>query len=140
VDRIWAVGELDGAGSVWRFDGAGWRGQAVPEGLPLQGVWAASRQDVYAVGLGGRILHYDGVEWNAMASPVTADLYAVGGSAPTDIYAVGDTTVLHFDGTTWTPVDGAPWAYYRAVRAAADGTVYFGAEGQVIAGYRQGSG
>ncbi len=135
-DRIWAVGELDGVGSIWRFDGAGWRGQSVPEGLALQGVWAASRQDVYAVGLGGRIFHYDGTEWTAMESPTAADLYAVSGSAPTDIYAVGDTTVLHFDGTTWSPVEGAPWAYYRAVRATADGPVYFGAEGQIIAAMR----
>jgi hypothetical protein len=133
-DRVWSAGEAEegGPGAVWQFDGTGWHGQAVPEGPGLRGVSGTSRRDVYAVGLGGRILHYDGTAWTAMASPTTADLYAVAGSAPTDLFAVGDTTILHFDGSEWSLVEGAPRAYFRSVRTTPAGAVYFGAEGQII--------
>lgn len=131
-DDVWTVGALDGHGGIWHNYGTGWVGAQVPEGDTLKAVWGTSREDVFAVGLSGRILHYDGISWSEMQSGTDADLYAVWGTAHTDVFAAGDLTVLHFDGHAWAPVDGAHPAYYRAIAGSSIGPVYFGAEGQII--------
>ena len=38
----------------------------------------------------------------------TADLHAVWGSGPEDVWVVGGTTVLHFDGMSWSQPAGLP--------------------------------
>ncbi len=65
-------------------------------------VWGSSATDVFAVGLGGRILHYDGNTWSAQASGRAVWLKGVWGSSATDVFAVGeDSTILHYDGSDW---------------------------------------
>jgi cysteine-rich repeat protein len=70
---------------------------------PLEGVWASSPTDVFAVGDGGTILHFDGATWVQMASEAAGDLFGVWGSAANDVFAVGNAGIVHFDGTSWSP-------------------------------------
>jgi hypothetical protein len=58
---------------------------------------------------------------------VTTTLLTVAGRSPTDVYAVGGppTTLLHYDGTQWSKVEGPESVSgLTGVSAAADGTVY----------------
>src|SRR5437667_3316723 len=66
-----------------------WLYDPLVDGTDLSAVWSASAGDVFAVGLGGKILHYNGTSWTAQPSPTTADLAGVWGSSGTDVFAVG---------------------------------------------------
>ncbi len=69
----------------------------------LRSVWAASTDEVFAVGNGGTILHRQNLVWTAMNSPTSEDLKGVWGASSTDVWAVGNAgTILRYDGTDWT--------------------------------------
>ena len=45
-------------------------------------------------------------EWRQMYSGTTTQLWDVWGSSPSDVFVVGDnSTILHYDGTSWSPMD-----------------------------------
>jgi hypothetical protein len=67
----------------------------------LRGVWANAPNDVFAVGLNGRILHYDGQTWSPMTSPTTGHLSDLWGRSSNDVYAAGQAGILHYDGASW---------------------------------------
>jgi hypothetical protein len=69
---------------------------------PIYGLWGTSATNAFAVGANGRILHYDGKSWSSMQSPTGARLSRVWGSSANDVWAIGDTTAVHYNGTTWT--------------------------------------
>jgi hypothetical protein len=81
----------------------------------LLGVWGASSDDVYAVGLNSTVVHFDGADWSIVdMPPLTAehvDFVAVWGSSSSDVYVVGENwvdelgVVVHFDGAEWTVMD-----------------------------------
>lgn len=74
----------------------------------LHGVWAATADDVFAVGDGGTILRRTNDVWSAMASGTTSNLRAVWGSSSTDVWVGGASqTLIHFDGVSWSRVGGA---------------------------------
>jgi hypothetical protein len=66
------------------------------------GLWAAGKDDVFAVGSHGDILHFDGMSWTPMTSPTSGNLVDLWGRSPSDIYAAGPGGILHYDGTSWT--------------------------------------
>lgn len=74
---------------------------------PINGVYAASPHDVFAVSA-GTVLHYDGNYWRAMdATPCgcATDLYGVWGSDGRDVWTVGAfASIYHWTGTTWDAV------------------------------------
>ncbi|MEA3247776.1 MAG: hypothetical protein U9Q74_16625 [Gemmatimonadota bacterium] len=70
----------------------------------LYSVWGSAANNIFAVGVGGRILKYDGTAWATMASPTNRTLARVAGSGPTDVWALGDSVLLHYDGTQWSVV------------------------------------
>jgi hypothetical protein len=79
------------------------------------GVWAASRDDVWAVGTRSTISHFDGTGWKPVVPDlplVNTRLMDVWGSGPNDVWIVGEYgVVLHWDGAalrtepTFTAVD-----------------------------------
>jgi hypothetical protein len=99
---------------------------ALPAGSRLYGVWGSSANDVFVVGYDGAnaalILHFDpareaagpgGAPWSIMnpgGSPhALNDVWGSSPSAPaqasSDVFAVGDFgTILHYNGTTWSPM------------------------------------
>jgi hypothetical protein len=99
-EAVWACG----ADEMSFFDGAVWQTQGIPAGFTCRELWGSSDHDVYAVGLGGRILHYDGSQWEELVSPTGEDLVSVWGSAPDNVLVSGNAgQVWRFDGTTWMP-------------------------------------
>jgi len=54
-DDVWIVGERGGGGVVLRFDGGDWSEIGGPFGFPLNEVWAAGPQRVFAVGEFGAV-------------------------------------------------------------------------------------
>ena len=69
----------------------------------LFGVFGTSRDNVYAVGAGGRILHYDGNAWLAMTSGTAVTLTSVWAQGTTAV-AVGDMTIVKLSNGAWTPM------------------------------------
>ncbi|APR80349.1 Tryptophan synthase alpha chain [Minicystis rosea] len=74
-------------------------------GESLNGVWAISPTDVWAVGGLGTIVHWDGQGLSVVPSGVTVQLTGIWGSAADDLWAIGHHgTILHYDGNAWLPV------------------------------------
>jgi hypothetical protein len=131
----WAVGEALGPDFLPRtlvehFDGHRWRVSPSPtpggNGV-LYGVTASSDRDVWAVGtfrdgsgaMHSLAEHFDGVHWSVARTPDPGSngnlFYAVAGTSATDVWAVGQrigthspdqTLVEHFDGASWSTVEG----------------------------------
>ncbi len=106
----------------------------------LNGVWAASASEAWAVGARGTIRHYTGdpTFLDVVSDvPTTQTLRAVWGSSPSDIWVVGDgAVILHYDGTSWTRVKiaglGARRPDLTTVWVAGKGQVWTGGHGVVL--------
>ncbi|HET7545397.1 MAG TPA: hypothetical protein VFK05_36270, partial [Polyangiaceae bacterium] len=78
-------------------------------GTQWRSVWGDATDDVYVVGLSGKIAHWDGKTWSYLtASTEGEDLFSVWGSGPHDIYAAGSQRIFHSNGQTWSAVFSAP--------------------------------
>ncbi len=78
----------------------------------LTDVWMHSATLAYAVGAGGTALQFDGDIWTAIDVGVTTKLTGVWGTGPNDVWIVGTDGAIHFDGTSWSPVDIDPEAIF----------------------------
>jgi hypothetical protein len=84
-------------------DGACWEAP-LPFGYDLNGVFAVSASNVWAVGAGGAIVHYDGQNWSSVPSPTNQTLYDVWARSATDIWVAAGNggLMLHStDGATF---------------------------------------
>ena len=112
----------------------------------LYSVWGSSANDLFSVGEpGGRfesgIFHYDGQAWSQQSTEPGVTLYSVWGSGSNDVFAVGssplgergyDGVLLHYDGTSWTPMqgpgigtpDGSVQVYFFSVWGASGSDVF----------------
>ncbi len=104
ADDAYAVGFE----TVWHYDGRSWRPTIEYTGGFLNGVWAASRNDVYCVwssgdgGRTGKVVHFDGRNWRTVASAPAA-LQSVWGTSGSDVFVAGrQGTILHYDGRAWS--------------------------------------
>jgi hypothetical protein len=98
---VWVVG----AGAIVHWNGLEWTAVPTPTDQALQGVWANSPTDAWAVGFGGTIIHWNGSAWSPVASGTTIQLTAVWASGPNDAWVTGSAgTILHWDGTAWALV------------------------------------
>lgn len=120
---------------------------AVPERLPLHGIWGLTADNLYAVGWMGCLLHYDGEQWHKLrggridersgrfaASEENTPLFAIDGNELGQAWAVGDDgVILHFDGVSWQRETCPTQINLRAVACADNSTVYAaGGEGTVL--------
>lgn len=126
ADDVWAVGYLAGP-VVEHWDGTAWSSVPVPPGgRSLYGVSATSARDAWAVGQAERsgrslIWHWDGATW----TPVEAREGDAGFHSLTDVVALSPENAwavgailryphvtrplfLHWDGSAWQRVSGAP--------------------------------
>ncbi len=123
----WAATGGGGPYSVMHWNGSSWTSVAgvFPNGYEINGVWAASSKDVWAVGNSLQPMHmptlfehWNGTAWQAVQGPppgyTRVGLYAVSGSSSSNIYAVGavatqsfpstHTFVEHWNGSAWSLV------------------------------------
>lgn len=103
-NEVWVVGDNS---IVHCSTQSGCANQSAPGSGALKGIWGSGRTNVFAVGVGGRIVRYDGSTWISMVSPGKQPLYKVGGSGPNNVWAVGDSALYRFDGTQWKDVTNA---------------------------------
>jgi hypothetical protein len=144
-DVVWAVGQK---GFAFRMTGAD--GDAPTMDLnrdvfdsqtanQLNGVWAPSDTEAWAVGA-GTICHYSAGSRLAeivQDIPPNVRLRAVTGTSNSDIWAVGDAAVVyHYDGQVWSRVKvaglGARRPDLSAVHALAPGKVWIGGKGIIL--------
>ena len=104
-------------------------------GHGIEDLSASGAGDLWAVGgaadgdysVVSQIWHHDGSGWMHLPGPAPGydhRLFGVAALAPDDVYAVGDVTafdasgdgpfILHFDGTSWSPMDVPTFAYPSA--------------------------
>ena len=143
---VWAVGSVARQPLIEHWDGAVWTVIRTPHlefGGLLQAVAARSSNDVWAVGSRNElgqvhtlIEHWNGSRWLVVPSPSigTYDLlYGVEVVSRNDAWAVGssdavvDTYILmHWDGTSWSLVDGPPVSksLLRSVKAFSSNDVW----------------
>ncbi|MCZ4119917.1 hypothetical protein [Streptomyces sp. H39-S7] len=118
-------------GLIEHWDGHAWHRVALPEQYAnwgLNAISASGPKDVWAVGSGYGdddrpvVLHYDGRSWTALPTPPYGGLYGefndVAANGPHDVWAVGRTLldendrghalIMHWNGRTWTRLDGPP--------------------------------
>lgn len=86
--------------NMWCLDGS-------PVSTKLNGVFALSSDDVFAVGDGGVILRRTGGTWSVMTSGTTNNLRGVWAASASEAWAVGASgTILKWNGSTWSPAGG----------------------------------
>lgn len=95
---VWAAGS---AGTVIRYDGQCWIGQAVPTTERLWSVAGYSPNNIWAVGDAGTILRFDGTSWEKQESGVNWNLKGVSALDGAHVWVAGSGGVLFFDGSTW---------------------------------------
>ncbi len=107
--NVWTVG---GTPSYWapNFDGSiqHWDGSTWTTPLDnvesLMGTWGSGAGNAWAVGAVGAAYHWAGASWsNSTASASAQDLKGVWAESPGDVWAVGNATLLHSNGSGWTP-------------------------------------
>src|SRR5262245_18922839 len=69
LNAVWGASANDvvavgAAGTVIRFDGTSWSGEASGTDATLYAVWGRSAQEIYAAGEHGTILRWDGARWS----------------------------------------------------------------------------
>jgi hypothetical protein len=110
-DDIWISGWCRGFshwdGNSWVDHGCWTTSEAYGN---ASAVWRSGTSDLWATTTAGDILRFDGVwNWERIPTGLPIDLADLWGTSPTNIYAVGERgTILHYAGSTWTPVPSVP--------------------------------
>jgi hypothetical protein len=106
---VWAIDENDvfavgdGGAILRRLNGNEWFAMVSGTTSNLRAVWGSSSSDVWAGGVSGTLLHFDGTSWSHVTAPI-ANVDSIWGASPTQVYFVGSTTVLRWNGSTFTIV------------------------------------
>jgi hypothetical protein len=119
-DDVWAVGNSAGRPLVLHYDGTTWHTITTPAITWAKAVAAVRDDDVHVVGTGRDALHYDGAAWHLRTALSSAreGLQTITTAAPDDLWAGGGglagagpasyeyPVLVHWDGHTWTDLDG----------------------------------
>jgi hypothetical protein len=125
TEDAWAFGTTNQAGEpapgtpvAKHWNGTKWNGSALPSGLTSEivAVSAVSASSIWAVTqVGGDILHWNGSAWSVADQIPGSDLLCTGITAVSnsDVWAFGSSSVgpglgtWHYNGHTWTQVNGS---------------------------------
>jgi hypothetical protein len=133
---ILAVGDF---GTILHWDGTTWENESLPDSLgfpSLRGVWGATADSVWAVGLGGALFLKEHGSWVVPELEVgfTYSFNAVSGRAWDDVWAVGaNGRIIHYDGDLWSEMPRPSTNALFGVWAASDSSAWaVGSGGRVI--------
>jgi hypothetical protein len=132
VYAVWRQGKDDlfglmtdeeyGAGSIARWNGAGWTTLVSVLGLRFASIWAGKGDDVFAVGRASPldaavIVHGVGAAtWSVKLPGIEESLNSVWGSGGDDVFTVGTGgAIAHWDGSDWTSMDAGTGAWLTSV-------------------------
>ena len=122
-DDVWVVGKTANLSNsqslILHWDGLQWTNFSTPDNGPggsLTAIEVVSPDDIWAVGSDSvdalqvnLIKHWDGQHWENVdapnASPDGNELRAVSAISTDSVWAVG-SSILHWNGSVWTVVDG----------------------------------
>jgi hypothetical protein len=107
--HLWAGGQrADGQlhAEIDFFDGGSWGLNPVNTLHAINDVWGTSANDVWFLDAWGKLWHYDGVgvpqQWSTF-EPNASPQLGLWGASPGSYWAgTSNTTLLHFDGGTWS--------------------------------------
>jgi photosystem II stability/assembly factor-like uncharacterized protein len=107
----WAVGQVGESGFLLRYTDGTWTEVPSPADAFLTSVRMVSADEGWAVGDGFNaqsvIFHYTAGTWQTMTSPTSQPLESVAAVTASDVWAVGgEGTILHYNGATWSVVNG----------------------------------
>jgi hypothetical protein len=122
-ENVWVVGAQ---GQALHYDGCQWKEVDTGTTQTLWWTFGFEEGPQYFVGANGTILkHTTETGFEAMESGVQFTLYGIWGTSPEDLWTIGfdvdqkvPGAILHYDGSTWTPVSGLP-------ESVSDSTNYF---------------
>ena len=128
-DQIWVAG-TDGFISRWERSTGVWT--PTPSGTleTIYALWGSAGDDIWGVGgyTGGIVLHWNGAEWTEDRSVVSIEpqgLLSADGTAANDIFvSARDGGILHYDGASWQPMEGAVTTSVRALWGRSGQEVY----------------
>ena len=115
---VWAVGER---GQIFHFDGTKWISLTRSTRIRYDALWVGDGV-AWAGGEGG-LARRDATGWHEAPPLFTENnaINAIGGTRATDVWAFGRFhEPYHFDGTSWTPSNGATTAVFSVAAPAAD--------------------
>jgi len=147
LSNVFMVGDY---GTIRHFDGTSWSNQISTTTANLEGVWAApDGTNAFAVGL-NKVLRFNGSSWSSITVDA-ANYQAVWGTSMSDVFVAGYVTspadapkILHYDGSTWSEMDGAyyevaslpvgplPWELYDIWGTASNDVYAAGSQGLII--------
>ena len=115
ADDVWIVGGKPGAAEIYHYDGAAWSPSPAPEGVDLL-VWVhgLGPELAYTVGTAGSAARWNGRVWERLDTGTTQDLWGIFCVSSDDIWVVGGEPdvgpplILHYDGTSFSPVSLDP--------------------------------
>lgn len=118
---VYVVGR---AGKALHYDGAQWQPLTTMTDFHLNAVWA-SPERVVAVGDGAIVEWKYGVPSLMTGNIPFSPLNDVWGSASDDIFAVGENgVIIHFDGTSWQPMESGVTTTLASVWGTAHDDVF----------------
>lgn len=111
-----------------------WENWKLGRNAPLNGIWGASPENVFAVGVQGIIFNYNGSQWQMRDSGADGDLQTVYGGSGSDVFAVGKYgAIVHYDGQSWTPLQSRTLKHLYGVWGdSATGVFAVGEDGLIL--------
>ncbi|MBN1343159.1 MAG: hypothetical protein JXQ73_10790 [Phycisphaerae bacterium] len=107
-----------------------------PLGQPRWG-WSYARNCFFVTGQGGKVLQHDEGVWppdTTLDTGTSVELTAISGNAPNDVFTVGpEGTIVHYDGSDWSVMDGGTGQWLGGVWCAGPNDVFVvGAIGTIL--------
>ena len=141
--EAFALGRGPGDG-IFRYDGVSWEFIARISSAYIHAAWAASGNEVFAVGApehggdddgdgfsDGLALHYNGNEWRYERLP--RGLQGVWGNSAVEVFAVGVAGgIYHYNGSAWSSMTSGVTADLRAVWGTSSSDVFAVGEGVIL--------
>jgi hypothetical protein len=124
-DHAWAIAN----GSILTWNGTAWSQVSGVGNQELDVVSGTAANDVWALGQQGVAAHWDGASWTASTVNGIYFKAAWGNAGTKDLWADGTAinglNVMHWNGTTWTPVPSAPFTFtVKGIWASATSDVW----------------
>jgi hypothetical protein len=111
-------------GGAWCRVDLGSRRTSDGSAFELNGVWATSPENAWAVGFGATALRFDGTKWQPRNAPLVqvGVLTAVWGTGPARMIAVGKNGLsFQWKASGWQALPGAEYTSYTSISGLPDG-------------------